>query len=49
MCLRASTTGIQRNKVFSFADMSTIQKDLSLSNLQTYKLAEDMKLASGSR
>ena len=44
-----STKDIQRNTVFSVADMSTIQKDLSLSNLQTYKLAEDMRLALGSR
>ena len=29
--------------------MSTIQKDLSLSILQTYKLAKDMRLVSGSR
>ena len=35
--------------LFSSEDMSDIQKDLNLSNHQTYTLAEDIRLASGSR
>ena len=40
---------LKPKKLYSAEGVSTIQKDLNLSNVQTYQLAQDLRLGSGSR
>ena len=39
---------VKRKQLFSVEDMATMQKDLSLSTRQTYRLSENMRAQSGS-